>query len=222
MPATAEPEKPISVDVESWLNGACWNVYSQYGEDGLLDAVFRRFGVTNQWCFEVGASDGQMYSNVAHLIDKGWHAVLVECDGPVQAACAALYADREDVLCIRDYVYPWMFDALLENAGMPSEPDLGSIDIDEQDFWLWAGMRRIYPRVMVVEYGLGRPVDQVPPLTGYVKDAVTQIQAGQNMIHFLGAAKGYLPVARTMSNFIFVRIDLLTKQEQAACKGQSS
>jgi hypothetical protein len=60
---------------------------------------------------------------------------------------------------------------------------------------------------MVVEFGLDRPVDQVPPLTGYVKDAVPWIQAGENMILYLGTAKGYRVVATTKANMIFVRND---------------
>jgi hypothetical protein len=222
MPAANERDERITVQVEPWLDGCCRNVHSQSGEDGLLEAIFECIGTTNKWCFEVGAYDGQGYSNVAHLIDSGWHAVLIEQDAALYATCAELYAEREDVHCLREYVYPWMFDALLETAGMPAEPDLGSIDIDEQDFWLWAGMRRIWPRVMVVEFGLGRPVDQVPPLTGYVKEAVPQIQAGQNMIHYLGASKGYLPVAKTMTNMVFVQTELLKQREQTACKKQQN
>jgi hypothetical protein len=182
-------------------------VHSQYGEDGLLEAIFTRIGTTNRWCFEVGAYDGQTLSNVANLIDQGWHAVLIEQDAQAQAKCAKRYVARMDVRCVCDYVFPWSFCGLLTSAGCPDEPDLGSIDIDEQDIWLWAGMQTIRPRVMVVEFGLDRPVDQVPPLTGYVKDAVPWIQAGENMILYLGTAKGYRVVATTKANMVFVRND---------------
>ena len=195
--------------VEPWLNGCAKNIYSQYGEDGLLEAIFKHIGTTNRWCFEVGAHDGQMLSNVAHLIEQGWSAVLVEQGEELHAACVARYAARPDVRCVHEYVFPWKFEALLESVGLPNEPDLGVIDIDEQDFWLWAGMQRIRPRVMVVEFGYGRPVDQIPPLIDHTREPVPWIQAGHNMIHFLGRAKGYFPVAITEANMIFVRNELL-------------
>ncbi|KKL68055.1 hypothetical protein LCGC14_2128820 [marine sediment metagenome] len=207
---------PVDVSVVPWLDGCCRNVYSQYGEDGLLEAVFKRIGVTSSQCFEVGAYDGCAYSNVANLIDHGWGGVLIERDEGLHAACAKRYAERADVQCIREHVFPWTFEDILEKAGLPHAVDLGVIDIDEQDFWLWAGMRRYHPRVMVVEFGLGRPVDQVPPLIGYIEDAVPIIQAGENMIHYLGVTKGYTAVAVTKTNFVFVRNDCLngTQQEQ--------
>lgn len=199
----------VTVQVEPWLNGCCRNVHSQYGEDGLLEAIFARIGVTSSQCFEVGAADGRTYSNVAHLIGQGWGGVLVEQDVRLHAECASRYADREDVHCIREHIFPWTFEDILEKAGLPHAVDLGVIDIDEQDFWIWAGMRRYQPRVMVVEFGLGRPVDQVPPLVGYIKDSESVIQAGENMIHYLGVAKGYRAVAITEANFIFARNDCL-------------
>jgi hypothetical protein len=173
-------QEPWMVQCVPWLNGRARNVHTQYGEDGLLEAIFERIGETNRWCFEVGAYDGLTFSNVARLMDDGWSAVLVEAD-----------AD------------------LLVEAGLPDEPDLGVIDIDEQDFWLWAGMQRIRPRVMVVEFGLGRPVDQVPPLSDEQREPIPIIQAGKNMIHYLGRAKGYIPIAVTEANILFVRTDCL-------------
>ncbi|MHC4066439.1 MAG: hypothetical protein ACYSUI_18335 [Planctomycetota bacterium] len=210
----------VDVCVEPWLDGCCGNVYSQYGEDGLIEAVFKRIGVASSQCFEVGAADGRTYSNVANVIGHGWGGVLIEQDAELYAACVARYADRDDVHCIRAHVFPWTFEDILEKAGLPHAVDLGVIDIDEQDFWLWAGMRKYHPRVMVVEFGLGRPVDQVPPLIGYVKDSEPVIQAGENMIHYLGVTKGYTAVAVTRTNFVFVRNDCLTQQEQEQCREQ--
>jgi hypothetical protein len=204
--------------VQEWLIGRGRNVYSQNGEDGFLEALFDRIGIANHWCFEVGASDGQSYSNVAHLIEQGWHAVLIEKEEADFAACVKRYAQRDDVRCVNTYVFPWSLDACLLSAGLPDRPDLGVIDIDEQDFWLWAGMRIIRPRVMVVEYGLGRPVDQIPPLIGYVKAPVPEIQAGQNMIHYLGVALDYTPLAMTETNILFVDNQCLTPQQQNDCR----
>ncbi len=63
-----------------WLHGKALNVYTQFGEDGLIDAVFDRIGTTNRECFEVGASDGRWYSNTLRLREDGWGAVLMEKD----------------------------------------------------------------------------------------------------------------------------------------------
>src|SRR4051794_11408481 len=56
------------------------NVYSQFGEDGVLAEIFKRIGTTTRQCFEVGAADGKWFSNSRRLIDEGWSAALIEAD----------------------------------------------------------------------------------------------------------------------------------------------
>lgn len=58
------------------------DVYSQDGEDGILDQILHRLAVSHdldRWCVEVGAWDGVHLSNTAHLIRSGgYRAVLIE------------------------------------------------------------------------------------------------------------------------------------------------
>src|SRR6266576_6048041 len=70
-----------------WLNDRRRNVYSQNGEDGVLEAIFEKIGVHHnpnhreRWCCEFGAHDGLTFSNTAHLsLHWGWSAVLIESD----------------------------------------------------------------------------------------------------------------------------------------------
>ncbi len=64
-------------------------------------------------------------------------------------------------------------------------------------------------RIMVVEFGFGRPVDQIPPLSNENREPVPIIQAGRNMVHYLGVSKGYCPLAVTECNIIWCRGDCL-------------
>ena len=53
------------------LNGFARNVYSQFGEDGILEELFSRFPAPrdrNSFCVEFGAWDGIHLSNCANLI----------------------------------------------------------------------------------------------------------------------------------------------------------
>jgi hypothetical protein len=197
------------IECAEWLKGKVVNVHSQFGEDGLLAAIFDRIGTTNKWCFEIGAADGITFSNVRELIRREWHAVLIEKDVSLYAALKANYAPNTLVYSQCGYIEPWSADAMLETLGYPIDGDLGVLDIDEQEFWVWAGMRRIRPRVMVVEYGLGRPIDQLPPLRVDGGQPIPAIQGGRNMIHYLGVCKGYRCVAVTQCNMLFVLDEIL-------------
>lgn len=46
------------------------NVYSQNGEDGILEEILRRLGITGGWVVESGAWDGKHLSNTFALIER--------------------------------------------------------------------------------------------------------------------------------------------------------
>ena len=49
------------------LQGKGINITSQFGEDGFISAALKHIGITNRWCFEVGAGDGKWLSNTWSL-----------------------------------------------------------------------------------------------------------------------------------------------------------
>ena len=49
-------------------------------------------------------------------------------------------------------VEPDTVEALFAGAGVPEEPDVVSIDVDGNDYWIWRALERFRPRVVIVEY----------------------------------------------------------------------
>lgn len=183
---------------DGWLNGRSRNDTSQFGEDGLIQAAIERIGEANRWCFEVGAGDGAFLSNTKRLRDAGWNAVLIEADE--RHFDKLKVYESEGVQVVREAIATDSLDRILAQCGAPEEMDFGSLDIDGQDFWAWAGMKRYSPRLMLVEFE--RQPGTLPPLNG-------PGQAGRCLIEDLGRAKGYTPLAATYVNLLFVRNDCL-------------
>lgn len=193
------------------LEGTAADAYSQFGEDGLIRALFDLIGVANRWCFEVGAADGVLHSNTKCLRDVGWNAVLIESD---PESYRKLYAWASPHVQIRRGTVGngLSLDHALCHAGAPRDLDLGVIDIDGQDYWVWDDMRKHAPRVMLVEYspyvnpyflparGVAHAVDLWTPCR----------QAGLQPILDLGRSKGYREVAITPVNVLFVKEELLS------------
>lgn len=173
------------------------NVYSQFGEDGLLEAVFERIGERNKWCFEVGANDGNWLANTRRFREQGWYCLLVESEKQHFDKLAILASER--VYCVNEYVGPSSLDRLLADCGAPTDMDFGCIDIDGQDYWVWDGMRTHAPRVMLVEFCTANTHD-IPPLGD-----TSLRQATLQPILKLGASKGYVPIVKTFVNVLFVK-----------------
>lgn len=176
-----------------FLLGTAGNVTSQFGEDGVLEALFARIGTRNTFAFECGAADGLFYSNTKHLRDQGWSALLIEADD-TQFDKLATHA-TENVHCVRQKVVGDDLDRLLARHKAPLDLDLGVIDIDGQDFWLWKHLELYRPRVMMVEYS-GHKDCPVPA------EGATYGQAGFKHIVELGITKKYTPLARTNVNVL--------------------
>jgi len=178
-----------------WLRGRGHNVYTQFGEDGLIAACLRQIGETNRHCFEIGAADGRFFSNTLRLREEGWQAVLIESDDRQFEKLKAEF-DAQST-CIHALCSD--LDSLLSKTCLNTSPDVGIIDIDGQDYWLWHDLRVYRPRIMLVEISTQGPSMPVP-LRGEPYPA----QAGLNQIEELGISKGYTLVATTYCNALFI------------------
>jgi hypothetical protein len=183
-----------------WLSDLAYNEYSQYGEDGVLQAIFSVIRPMNEWCFECGAADGLFFSNTRRLIEQGWHAALIEADpiafARLQENCRQ-FGDR--VKCVNEKVDAGhRLEGILDRCGAPTDLDLAVIDVDGQDYYLFNSLMRYRPRVVQIEFAPNAEEDFLPPLGG-------EGQAGLLTMRRLAAGKFYTLVYRSWCNLIFVQ-----------------
>jgi len=176
-----------------WLFGKASNVYTQFGEDGLIAACLDKVGTTNRHCFEIGAADGRFYSNTLRLREAGWRSVLIESGADQFRKLKAEFGESAE--CI--HCLATDLDAVLRTTKLDKRPDLGIIDIDGQDYWLWHDLIEYRPRVMLVEIAIVFPDLPAPERGG-------EGQAGLDAIKALGESKGYQLVAHTYCNAVFL------------------
>ena len=178
-----------------WLVDKASNTYTQFGEDGLIAACLDYIGTTNRRCFEIGAADGRFFSNTLRLREGGWRAVLIEAG---EEQFNKLWQEfGTTAICIHETCTD--LDATLSPTGIGNAPDLGIIDIDGQDYWLWHDLRKVRPRILLVEI-FPPDANKSAPERG----AGPEHQAGLNAIESLGTEKGYALVATTHCNALFI------------------
>lgn len=188
-------------------------LFSQNGEDGVLLEILQRIGVKWGWFIEFGAGTGHEGNCVLLADVLGWEGVFLESDPSFHARLEAKYAGSPRVRTARAVVAPETADALFESHGAPEEPDVLSIDVDGDDWWIWKAITRVRPRVVIVEYNATLPVDRalVRPRSNCSWDGTTWFGASLGAYERLGAEKGYRLVHTelTGTNAFFVRSDLL-------------
>jgi hypothetical protein len=188
-------------------------VFSQNGEDGVIAEILRRSGTVARYFVELGAGPGHE-NNCALLADVfGWSGLYAEADAQAGAALEARYAHNPRVRTEIVAVTPRNLQSILDEAGVPPEFDILSVDVDGSDYWLWEALTEHRPRLVVIEYNAALPHDQrlVAPLDpGHRWDGTEFFGASLGALRALAAVKGYRLVHTdlTGTNAFFIREDL--------------
>jgi len=206
----------------------CKNVYSQNGEDGILEQLLKELNITAGTFCEFGASDGVQSSNTYNLIQKGFTGVAIEIDQKRYERCIQNYSAYPDIKVYHGAVLynhaGYNLDTWLKKADLPYDFDILSIDIDCDDYYVWENMRNFSPKIVILETNSYRdPVyDELPRKISqeYTIDPLKQwcpamVGIGCSFISAvkLGLDKGYIPVSYT-GNITFVRKDLIDKLKE--------
>lgn len=193
-----------------------YRAYSQSDEDGILAEIFRRVGTTNRLFVEFGVGDG-LECNTLNLLVGGWQGLWIECDeqavARIRERFAAFVEGKKRLRVEHATVSPDNIDDLLKRLVPCEEPDLLSVDIDGNDYWVWQAISARQPRVVMIEYNaLWQPPISVTisydPAHHWNRTAY--FGASLKALEKLGASKGYNLVGCCFAgiNAFFVRQDL--------------
>ena len=186
------------------------NVYSQYGEDGIIEAIFERIGPKNKWCLEVGAADGILFSNTRRLVEQGWNAILIESEKPTYERLVENCKDYPNARPVfAEIGTNCTLDSILKKYNAPKDIDLVVVDIDGQDYHVINAMMDYKPRVLVAEYNPKTDPEYIPVINCQEKGLR---QAGKKALSRLGSSKGYRAYLETDCNLLFIHLDAFRKQ----------
>jgi hypothetical protein len=198
------------------LNGYEFSAFSQNGEDGIIEEIFNRIGVTNTFFVEFGSADG-IETNSTYLLYKGWQGVWIDGSDQniahIKNACPTAIASGR-LQAMSCFITAENIESLFQRANVPREFDLLSIDIDRNDYYVWEAVKSYSPRVVIVEYNaVYRPGCEfiVPYQANAVWDRSSHHGASLSSLYKLGEEKGYKLVGCCFSgiNAFFVREDLV-------------
>lgn len=186
------------------------NVFSQNGEDGIIEELFRRIGIEAHTCCEFGAWDGIYLSNCRRLIDQGWRTLFIEAMPNKFEVLQRNFRDNPRVTCVNRLVDAGKdsLGSIVQETGFPSVMDFLSVDIDGLDYEIFRGLD-LRPRVICIEVNAAH----APETAEELPRAVAANSVGQPMKVFMRTAreKGYSLVAYT-GNAFFVRDDVVREK----------
>jgi hypothetical protein len=204
------------------LWGAEYSVFSQWGEDGILDFLCESLGIERPTVVDFGAGDVR-YSNFRWLLQsRGGSGVFVDARPDLAESLdksgLRIHSDTHVISTFLNYENS--NDTLKKSLEIlrGKELDFFSLDIDGQDYWVLESLREIDAKVILLEYQsyLGPKLAVTVPrsLAFNRADAhFSMIYYGASLLAFksLLDTRGYKLVGsnRQRSNAFFVRKDLI-------------
>ena len=191
-------------------------LYSQNEEDGMIQEIFNRVGVTNKVFVEFGIGDG-LENNTLTLLLDGWKGLWME--GSTRSVNNIKnhfhkVLDSSQLKILETFVTKENINELISSQIKEKEVDLLSIDIDGNDIHIFSELTAVNPRVVVIEYN----AKFFPPIRFAVDYDPANAWQGDD---YFGASlksleksfddKGYSLVGCDLvgANAFFVRNDLL-------------
>lgn len=129
-------------------------VFSQNGEDGIIEHIFNGIGTTDKVAVEFGVSagGGGQQSNSRFLAENGWKTFWFDTRD--------LSYSPPNCTFKKVLLTPANICSVFEEMGVPTEFDLLSVDVDGNDYHLRQALSGYKPRVCVMEYNGCFPAEQ--------------------------------------------------------------
>jgi hypothetical protein len=198
-----------------------FSVFSQWGEDGILDWVLSLLPMIPKSFIEFGV-ENYLESNTRFLlVARDWKGLVIDGSGEnVHDIKNQEIYWRHNLTAINAFIDKDNINKLLESGGMKGDVGLLSIDIDGNDYWVWQAIEVVSPAVVVVEYNavLGDLHAISIPYNSKFQRTEAHFSnlyfgASINALIQLGNTKGYTFIGANSSgvNAFFVRNDLAKK-----------
>lgn len=192
-------------------------VFSQSGEDGIIEKLIQHLPGIPESFVEFGVQDYREANTRFLLMNRNWRGLVLDGSAEnVRAIQQQEIAWRHDFTARCAFITRENIGGLIASFTAPDELGLLSIDIDGNDYWVWEAIEA-RPWIVVCEYNsLFGPRGQftVPYHADFERTRAhySGIYFGASIEAFaaLGARKGYVLLGSNAvaTNLFFVRAEL--------------
>jgi len=130
-----------------------FRVFSQWGEDGILQYLLGRVPVIREIFVELGVEDYRESNTRFLLKQNNWRGLVVDADREnIESIRRSDLYWRHELTGICSFITRANVNDLIRQAGFEGDVGLLSIDIDGNDYWVWQAIDTIRPRIVICEY----------------------------------------------------------------------
>lgn len=201
------------------LRDAEFKVFSQFGDDGIIQFLIRHVEPPVDAFVEFGVENYVESNTRFLLLHNNWRGLVIDgsADHIAYVKNDPIYW-RHDLTAVHSFITAENINQILSDNGFAGRIGLLSVDIDGNDYWVWQAITAAEADIVVAEYNSLLGAERA--ITVPYKPDFSRMTAHYSGLYFgaslaalcdLGDAKGYAFVGcnQAGNNAYFVRKDRL-------------
>ena len=130
-----------------------FSVFSQFGDDGIIQYLTHKLQIENRFFVEFGVEDYREANTRFLLQNDNWAGLVMDCSADhVNDIRNQWYYWRHALAACCEFVTRDNINAILDREGVSGDIGLLHIDIDGNDYWVWESIADIHPVIVIMEY----------------------------------------------------------------------
>ncbi|SFF20506.1 hypothetical protein [Thermoflexibacter ruber] len=202
----------------SSIQEAEFQVFSQFGDDGIIQYLIQQIPINQQVFIEFGVERYTESNTRFLLMNNNWSGLVIDGD---EKNINFIQQDeiywRYDLTAVCSFITAENINQIFVNHGFVGEIGLLSIDIDGNDYWVWKQIASVNPVIVIVEYNsvFGLLPITIPYQADFVRTKAhfSNLYWGTSLgaLYHLAEEKGYYFVGTNSAgnNAYFIRKDKL-------------
>ena len=184
------------------LSDVEFKVYSQWGEDGIIDWITNKFPTLPKSFLEIGTENYLEANTRFLLINKNWDGYLVEADKEaVEKIKSQKIYWRYNLKVFNHFVTKDNINNVIKKLGVPKKLGLLSIDIDGIDYWVLKQLSIVDPTIIVCEYNSLYGLKE--SITVPYKKNFTRLKEHYSNLYFGASIQAFISLLNR-KNYIFL------------------
>jgi hypothetical protein len=200
------------------LNKFEFKVYSQFGEDGIIQFIIDNIKIQKNIFIEFGVENYEEANTRFLLENNNWEGLVIDSSNEnIKYIKNKDYYWKNKIVAVCDFIKVSNINQIIKKNNIQGQVGLLSIDIDGNDYWIWECIEVIYPDIVIIEYNarLGFDKSLTIPYKEDFQRGISQDKifygASLKALYSLGVRKGYSLVGTNMNgnNAFFVKNELI-------------
>lgn len=140
-------------DVFENLAEAEFRVFSQWGEDGIIQYLISKIPIENKIFIEFGVQDYSESNTRFLLVNNNWSGLVIDSSSDaIKHIRSQEYYWKHDLKAMCAFVTVENINDLFVQADITGSIGILSIDIDGNDYWIWNAISIVSPQIVIIEY----------------------------------------------------------------------